>query len=257
MLNTQAREELRRLLPPGMLATKRWLIAQGLNPHFVDNAVRSKTLQPLVNGVFTLYAESLKWEGVVTSLQRMSPYPVHVGGVSALAMAGLAQYLATSATPHVHLYSPTPLPRWLSRLPFDMRFEGHRVKALWHGDVMSNSSYIRQQRWQEGLPSMFFSSPEKAIFEVLVDVPKTISFEHADGLMQGLYNLSPRKLDTLMRACASVKAKRLFLWLAERNNHVWVQALKSGEYDLGSGNRVIATKGRLDKSWRITVPKDM
>ncbi|PVF11096.1 hypothetical protein DBO95_26115, partial [Yersinia pestis] len=31
----------------------------------------------------------------------------------------------------------------------------------------------------------------KAIFETLVDVPKAISFEHADELMQGLHNLSP------------------------------------------------------------------
>jgi hypothetical protein len=122
---------------------------------------------------------------------------------------------------------------------------------------MSDPSYVKQEQWREGLPPMLFSGPEKAILEVLVDVPRAISFEHADELMQGLYNLSPRKVDTLLLACVSVKVKRLFLWLAERHNHAWMKKLDTDKYDLGSGKRVIATEGRLDKTWLITVPRNM
>jgi hypothetical protein len=257
MLNTEARQQLRSLLPPGMLATKQWLIARGLNPHFVDNAVRSKTLQPLAAGVFTLFSENMSWEGVVASLQRMAPSPLHVGGLSALEIVGLAQYLSRSEKRRVHLYSVDPLPRWLSRLPLNVQFEAHRTKALWPDAVMSDPSYVKQEQWREGLPPMLFSGPEKAILEVLADVPRAISFEHADELMQGLYNLSPRKVDTLLLACVSVKVKRLFLWLAERHNHAWMKKLDTDKYDLGSGKRVIATEGRLDKTWLITVPRNM
>ena len=71
------------------------------------------------------------------------------------------------------------------------------------------------------LPPVYFSCPEKAILELLMDLPDRVTFEHADELMQGLVNLSPRKLDTLLKACKSVKAKRLFFWMAKRQAYPW------------------------------------
>lgn len=57
MLNKKAREQLRRLLPISMVATKQWLLDQGLNLHFVDNAVRSRTLI-LLQRVFIRFTSS-------------------------------------------------------------------------------------------------------------------------------------------------------------------------------------------------------
>ena len=56
---------------------------------------------------------------------------------------------------------------------------------------MQDDNYLRQNTWQASLPPLIYSCPEKAILELLVDVPNIISFEHADQLMQGLHNLSP------------------------------------------------------------------
>lgn len=256
MLNTDAREQLKGLLPPGMLATKQWLVKQGLNPHFVDNAVRSKTLLPLTAGVFAQFTDQVNWKGVVASLQRVTAEPIHVGGLSALELAGLAQYASPTAG-QVHLYAVAPLPRWLARLNTLVNVRGHSTKALWPAELMADSSFVKQEQWRDGLPPLFFSCPEKAILEVLADVPNAISFEHADELMQGLHNLSPRKLDALLRACANVKVKRLFFWLAERQQFSWLNKLDLANYDLGSGKRLLATEGRLDSKWLITVPKHM
>ena len=88
-------------------------------------------------------------------------------------------------------------------------------------------------------------------------VPKSLSFEHADQLMQGLINLSPRKLDRLLKGCKSVKVKRLFLWLAYRQGYSWFDKLNLKDYELGSGKRSIAMPGKLDSDFLITVPKDM
>ncbi|MCC5880291.1 MAG: type IV toxin-antitoxin system AbiEi family antitoxin domain-containing protein [Idiomarina sp.] len=97
----------------------------------------------------------------------------------------------------------------------------------------------------------------QAILELLSDVPQTISFEHADELMQNLRNLSPRKLDPLLKSCRNIKAKRLFFWFAGRHQHPWLKHLNSEEYNFGSGKRVVANEGRLDPAWQITVPRDM
>lgn len=87
-----------------MLATKSWLEAQGLTLHFLDNAVRNKTLLPLVAGVYIRQEARLSWKGIVTSLQRMPNTPVHVGGLTALELEGLGHYLSKGSKPNSPLF---------------------------------------------------------------------------------------------------------------------------------------------------------
>lgn len=261
MGTVNTREKLKDLLPYGMVATKQWLSSQGLSTHAIDNAVKSGVLLSLTTGVYVQYSTHIRWEGVVASLQTMSDSPVHLGGESALAVAGLAHYLPFANKQTIHLYSMSPLPRWLMRLPFDgdneAVFTGHSTKKLWPGSVMAKEKYLKTSSWQPEAAAIQYSCPEKAILEVLMSVPQSISFEHADQLMQGLVNLSPKKLDALLSACKNVKVKRLFFWLAERNNHQWFEKLDKHRYDLGAGKRVIAKDGKLDNNYMITVPKHM
>jgi hypothetical protein len=107
------------------------------------------------------------------------------------------------------------------------------------------------------LKSLILSSPERAFLEMLTDVPKKISFEHADQLMQGLTALSPRILQELLELCTNVKVKRLFFWFAERHNHIWLRKLNLSRIDLGVGNRVLVKWGKLDKKLKITVPESL
>jgi len=240
-----------------MIATKRWLLDQGLSLHFLDNAVRSRTLIPLTAGVYTLYEKSISWHGVVASLQRMSEKPVHVGGLKALDIAGLAHFLTTSEEVRIPLFSESPLPAWIRRIPVDATFEGHSTLRLWPESIMTNPRFLHEHDWLEARPPVLYSCPEKAILEVLAEVPSMVSFEHANALMQGLSSLSPRKIDTLLKACRSIKVKRLFLWLAERQDHAWFKHLNPNAYDLGAGKRVIAKNGKLNARWAITVPEEM
>lgn len=256
MLNVEARKQLRALMPVGMLATKPWLEAQGLNLHFLDNAVRSSTLTPLTPGVYVREG-IVSWQGVVASLQRMTDTPVHVGALSALELEGVAHYLAGSTSPRITLCSEKGLPRWLNRIAVAAEFEWQGTRRLWAENVMSDSYFIREHSWQALLPAIYYSCPEKALLELLLQVPDAISFEHADQLMQGMHNLSPRKLDKLLRGCINVKVKRLFFWLAHRHQHAWLKHLSREDYALGTGKRMIAKGGRYESTWQITVPKDM
>jgi len=257
------RQSLKALLPYGMLATKRWLADQGLSAHALDNAVKTETLLLLATGVYSQYSRSVSWEGVIASMQLMekdgseNASPVVVGGLSALGLSGLSQYLSLGNTPHIHLYVQGRLPTWLARLSLPMKFEGHRTSKLWPESVLQNKAFIKEHEWEAELPPVYFSCPEKAILELLMDLPDRVTFEHADELMQGLVNLSPRKLDTLLKACKSVKAKRLFFWMAKRQAYPWFSKLNVKDYDLGSGKRVVAKGGKLDTDYLITVPSNM
>ncbi|MFN3580816.1 MAG: type IV toxin-antitoxin system AbiEi family antitoxin domain-containing protein [Pseudomonas sp.] len=257
MLNIEARQQLQKALPLDMVATKTWLKEQGLCLHFLDNAVRSQTLVALAAGVYIRQEARLSWKGIVASLQRMSAVPLHVGGLTALELEGLGHYLTKGSKPRVQLYSTTVLPRWLDRIDAPAHFEWHGTRRLWPDTLMQDNKYLRQDTWRESLPTVHYSCPEKAILELLATVPNIISFEHVDQIMQGLPSLSPGKLDALMKSCCSIKAKRLFLWLAGRHQHAWLKHLTPWQYELGTGKRVLAKGGRLETTWQITVPKDM
>ncbi|AMK00347.1 hypothetical protein AVL55_05585 [Alteromonas macleodii] len=257
------KQSLKTLLPYGMLATKKWLAEQGLSSHALDNAVKTDTLLLLATGVYSQYSRSLSWEGVVASMQRMEKTegsklpPIVVGGLSALSLSGLSQYLSMGSNPHIHLYSAGKLPTWLARLSLPVEFEGHSTSKLWPESLTTNKAFIKEHEWEAELPPVYFSCPEKAIFELLMDLPDGVTFEHADELMQGLVNLSPRKLDELLQICKSVKVKRLFFWLAKRQAYSWFSKLNVKDYDLGSGKRVVAKGGKLDNDFLITVPSHM
>jgi len=254
---------LRALLPYGMLATKKWLEEQGLSTHALDNAVKTGALLPLARGVYSQYSRSVSWAGAVASMQFMEKAhskqvpSIVVGGLSALTLAGLSQYVPLGGIPHIHLYSAGKPPTWLARLSLPVQFEVHGVSQLWSKNLSSDEAFVKKYQWQADLPPVYFSCPEKAILEVLMGVPESVSFEHADELMQGLVNLSPKKLDALLKACQSIKVKRLFFWLAKRQSYPWLSKLSVKDYDLGSGKRVIARSGRLDKEFLITVPRHL
>ncbi|AZR41260.1 type IV toxin-antitoxin system AbiEi family antitoxin [Marinobacter salarius] len=251
---------LKSLVPYGMLATKKWLTQQGLSTHSLDNAVKTETLLPLATGVYSQYNRSVSWEGVVASMQFMemeesAEVPsVVVGGQSALHLSGLTHHLPLGKRPRVHLYAASKLPAWIRRLSLPIDFVGHSANKLWPDWLFSEEALVQRLQWAADLPPLLFSCPEKAILEILADVPGAITFEHVDELMHGMVSLSPKKLDTLLRACKSVKVKRLFLWFAERHAHQWSVKLRAEEYNLGSGKRVIAKNGKLDPTYLITVP---
>ncbi|ELZ9705827.1 type IV toxin-antitoxin system AbiEi family antitoxin [Proteus mirabilis] len=258
------KQSLKTLLPYGMLATKKWLTEQGLSTHALDNAVKTDTLLLLATGVYSQYSRAVTWEGVVASMQHMMEKSIDeqlpsivVGGLSALSISGLSQYLSLGSTPHIHLYATKKLPSWLARLSLPIKFEGHSTSKLWPDSLSQDIAFVKKHEWGEQLPPVYFSCPEKAILEVLMDLPESVSFEHADELMQGLVNLSPRKLDVLLMECKSVKVKRLFFWFAKRQAYPWFDKLNVENYDLGSGKRVVAKGGKLDTEYLITVPQHM
>lgn len=101
------------------------------------------------------------------------------------------------------------------------------------------------------------SAPERAILELLDEVPERETFYQADVLMEGLRNLSPRRVQTLLVACRGVKVKRLFLWFAERHDRAWLKKVDRKDIDLGRGKRMLVRGGKFDPTYDITVPESI
>lgn len=201
------------------------------------------------------------------SLQLVLDYPIAVGGRTALELQGYAHYLSNEIK-EVHLYGPSKPPTWLAALPLDVKFHWHNSHRLFPDDPVPKRDLHRSATLL--VPSTLFivgtpfanlplgtSTKERAILEMLDELPDRESFHQVDALMEGLSDLSPRRLQTLLENCASVKVKRLFLFFAERHHHAWFAKLDTSRVDIGAGKRVLARGGKLDPHYLITVPGDL
>lgn len=245
-LHAETRSELIKLVPYGLVVTKVWLVKQGLTRHNIDNLVKARQLIPLCPGVYQRPETKLTWQGVVFSMQRMG-LDLSVGGLMALEMQGFAHYFPLSKTRTIDLYGHDKLPTWANKLLPEVKFIRHRQAS-------PLTEFDLEIPWGDSEWPLSISMPEKAFLEILRSVPKQISFEHADQLMQGMTSLSPHHLDKLLERTKSIKVVRLFFWFADRHHHQWRKKLKANDYRLGSGKRVLAVGGKLDKKYLITVP---
>lgn len=257
-INAELRERLPQWVPYGYIATKAWLRSQGFSLHSIDNLVKSRQLITMVPGVYKRPETPLQWRGLVASIQKMG-YSFSVGGLTALEAQGLQHYLSMGSREQVHLYGTGKLPAWMNTLIPDTEFIRHSYISLFKGEYASlpKADSINIESASSAGIAYKLSFPETAILEVLMDVPGKVSFEHADQLMQGLTTLSPKRLSATLKRCKNVKVLRLFFWLAERHQHPWCKKLSLSDCDLGSGKRVLARHGKLNKKYQITVPEAM
>jgi hypothetical protein len=215
---------------------------------------------------------------VVLSLQALMEWAGVVGGRTALTLQGFGHYLEPEGPSVVHLYGVQPPPGWLSRLHIRQQFVFHRANRLFPADktgkgleavvvdVASGLTTPLPKGLVAGPPvspwtptnwPITCSTPERAMFELLDELPERESFEQVDKVFQSLNNLNPRTCQRLLEACSNVKVKRLFLWYADRHGHRWAEALQRERIDLGKGKRLIAKQGRLNRKYQITVPEDL
>jgi hypothetical protein len=284
MLKGSKLNRLQHDLPEGLVVDANWLERRGYSSALRSKYAAHGWLEQVARGVYRRPTaslpspnnneESLRWQHVVISLQTVLERPFVVGGRTALELQGFAHYLGAGELREVHLYSNERPPTWVGKLKLETKFVFHNAKKLFRNKPLMGNMGTREgkrpdtpsrenvrrdlveQSWGQWNWPLTMSSPERAVLELMNEIPERETFHQADMLMEGLRNLSPRKLQTLLVECRSVKVKRLFLWFAERHNHAWLSKLDREEIDLGSGKRMLVRGGKLDTKFNITVPEN-
>lgn len=247
---------LQQELPEGLLADAAWMEAHGYSSALRSQYVRAGWLNSPARRVYRRAHTPLTWQQVVISLQQVLDLPLTVGGRTALEQQGYAHYLKASIK-EVHLYGPNRPPTWLDSLPLDLTFLWRNSLRLFPGDADAPPVPSPVMISVAGLAlPIRYSSKERAVLELLNELPERESFLQVDALMEGLGDLSPRRMQTLLESCANVKVKRLFLFFADRHRHAWLSHLDTTRVDLGAGKRVLVKGGKLDRRYNITVPAD-
>ena len=263
---------LQHNLPEGLVVDSGWLERHNVSRQLRHKYVMNGWLHTLARGVYcrptaAVHPAALPWQQLVISLNALLNLPAAAGGRTALELLGFSHYLAASGMREAHLFSNENLPGWVSCVHVNTKLVLHSARKLFRNREVpplltaegalpspEDSGFTAQTwgHWKYPLP---VSTPERAILELLNEVPKSETFHQADVLMEGLRNLSPRRLQGLLADCRNIKVKRLFLWCAERHNHAWLQKLDRSGIDLGKGKRMLVRGGKLDTKYNITVPE--
>jgi hypothetical protein len=268
----QKLNQLERELPEGLLVDASWLQKHGYSTSLRSQYLSAGWLQQPVRRVYRRQRGSLSWQQVVVSLQTLLGCPLVVGGRTALELQGYGHYL-THETNEVHLYGPKPPPGWLKNLKLGVSLRYHNDRRLFRSATAKsafpglggsatnaasrNNATTTVQPWGQWNWPLVLSTPERAILELLDELPSRETFHQADQLFGGMANLSPRRLQELLADCRNVKVKRLFFYFADRHRHAWLKRLDKDEIAFGTGKRMLVRGGKLDSTYQITVPEDL
>ncbi|WP_268895896.1 type IV toxin-antitoxin system AbiEi family antitoxin domain-containing protein [Vreelandella azerica] len=146
------------------------------------------------------------------------------------------------------------IPSWLARLPLNAPLETrttHLFSDPALGLTQDDAASTLPWDWQ-----LRMSSPERAILEVMDELPDHESFHNLDMVFESLTTLRPRILTALLHSCRKIKVTRLFFVFADHHNHQWRKRLDPQEFNLGSGDRALVKGGRIHPRYRIMVPKE-
>lgn len=248
--NSSKINRLPHIQPPGVVLQSSWLVQQGYSHDLQQRYKKSKWLQSIGTGALIRTGDQVGYEGAVYALQRQSGFTLHPGGRTALSLLGKAHYLELAAK-RVVLFGGKneKLPAWFKNHDWGVKVDYHETSFL--------PSNIGLTEVELKNFTIQVSGAVRAIMECLYLVPQKQELMECFELMEGLNNLLPKQIQTLLENCQSIKVNRLFLYMAEKAGHTWFQYLDLKNIDLGKGKRSIVKNGSFVNKYGITVPKEL
>lgn len=252
-MSTKNQTKINKLLqaqPSGIVFLSAWLSQQGYSLDLQKRYRKSHWLEPIGSGAMIRTGDSVGYEGAIYALQNQAKSLIHPGGRTALNLLGKAHYLELS-TKRVILFggADEKLPTWFQKHDWGLMIDYHSTSFL--------PSEMGMVELERKLFSIKVSSPVRALMECLYLAPEKQELLECYELMEGLNNVRPQLAQSLLQVCRSVKVKRLFMYLAEKAGHDWVQYLNTEKVDFGSGNRSLVENGVYIAKYKITVPKTL
>jgi hypothetical protein len=221
-------------------------ISHGLARHYV----KSGWMDRIGVGAFKRPNDRVSWTGAVESLQSQLQIGVHIGALSALAVHGYQQYLRLGQET-IFLFSAPDvvLPAWFKNRDWGVTIH-HVATKLLPDDLGLLVDDVQGHRLR-------VAAPERALLECLYLGPDRIDLMESVEVAQGLLALKPDLMQALLEACNSVKVRRLFLFVAEKNALPVLKRLDLSRIDLGSGARSIVKGGLYHAGSRLTLPREV
>ena len=238
-----------RSVPAGVVLSSPWLAAQGYSLDLQKYYRKSGWLESIGRGALKRAGDHVDYHGALYALQNQAGLSVHAGGRTALSLQGRAHYIDMTAGRAVLFgRKKENLPAWFKKKTWETKIDYYTTSFLPTDmgltDLERNSFTVK------------VSSPVRAMLECLYLAPNHQEFFECYELMEGMNDLRPQSVQELLENCSSIKVKRLFLYLADKFKHPWLDFVDLSNVDLGSGTRSFVKGGVYIDQYKIIVPKE-
>ena len=233
------------LMTDNSIMTSSYLASLGFTYNSLFGYKASGWIDDFGRGAYCKHGQNPPLEASLSALHLQLKKPVWIGGRSALAHRGFLHFVpshGTNAT--VYANRGITLPAW-----FKSKFQ-HRIEVS--ATTILPPSIGVSEATVNGF-KILLSDPERAILELIEQVPRSVQLNECYQILDLMANLRPKLLNELLQRCSSVKVKRLFLLLAKDLAHQWHAKLDTKAVDLGSGCRVIDKGGTFNADFNVVV----
>jgi hypothetical protein len=249
---TKNNEYLKRLLQdivPETVMLASFLMQMNISRDLQQYYKKSGWIKPIGTGAFIRAHDKPQWQGGIYALQTQASLPIHPGGLTALSLQGFSHYLRFDEE-RIHIFtSYSKIPKWFRSYDWGNAIEYYSTSFL--------PSNLASIKYEFKNFSINISSPERAMLECLYLTPNKMDIIECYQVMEGLVNLRPVIIQELLEQCKSIKVKRLFLYMADKQKQSWFKYIDKAKIDLGSGDRSLVKDGVYIKDYKITVPRQL
>jgi len=236
--------------PKGTVMTLDHLKQKEINRDLIKRYRKSGWIESVGRAAYKLAGDNLELAGGLYAIQNQQKQKIHIGARTALEMKGYGHYLGPGIRKVFLFGRPGEhLPVWFKEYDWPGDYY-YTTTNLFPDNLLS--SFTESKYKDIGIT---ISTPERAALEMLHLIPEQQGFDEALQIMKSLTTLRPDLLQKLLEKCRSIKVKRLFMYMSEKENHFWFKDLNPKRIDLGSGKRMVIKNGYLDKKYKITVPR--
>ena len=219
--------------PKGLLFSE-WLKRNGYSDQLIKRYRESGWLEMLSKGVMYRTGDSLSAYAALSCYNRQLGRMFRVAAHSALELFGFNHYVPMGETvadggTWQTACSGMDTPRCF-RQGDKTVFHRYLFRTAVHNDCERRSG-----------PAGF--TPEQAFLECLLLTPQQYSYMDLFYMMEQLTTLRPEMLQRLLETTKSLKVKRMFLYMAEKAEHYWFDALDMSKIELGTSKLQLAKTG--------------
>ncbi|MDD7097092.1 MAG: type IV toxin-antitoxin system AbiEi family antitoxin domain-containing protein [Prevotella sp.] len=232
----------------GLLFSK-WLKQQGYSDQLQKRYRDSGWLSSLSQGVMYRTGSTLSAFAALASCNKQTGSRMRIAAHSALEYAGFNHYVPMGKPVlAVCLDTSAKRPSWMKDECFDVCFRP------FHTNVFKVTETIEED--VKG-GKLYISSPEQAFFECLMLAPKYYDYTDLYYIMEQLTTLRSDVVQLLLENTGNYGVKRMFLYMAEKAGHYWLDELNPSRIELGTSKLQLVPGGVYISKYKITIPQSL
>lgn len=234
--------------PKNGLLFSSWLKEHGYSNQLVEKYRSSGWLNALCRGVMYRRGEKLSAFKSLQSYNEQIGEQFRIAGLSALEVWGYNHYVPMGKPILLVATKQGKMPPWMKYDVFDYTFNLFTTKVF----------PKPQTTTKEHLDSkVLISVPEQAFMECLILTPSKYDYVDLYMIMEQLTNLRPSVVQFILEETKHFKAKRLFLYMAEKAGHYWINELDCSKIDIGTHKLQLAKSGVYVNKYKMVIPKEL